>query len=157
MSHFNIIEIRRERPAKDERISYSDIREDNLFLSESDYGGDPLTKEKFEQTLQKIKRQLKPVAYVNIRKRTIRFHKPDAVKKTFMKQVNKTVRSFRKMMEEGSYWTAEYSLREGVRELFSDDLFYNGYCQKLSQVLVDYLAGYTPQILYIGNILDAHC
>ena len=153
--HFNIIQFSPERIKKDSYISESSLYEDYLFLLNSDYGGD---EKDYADVIDAIQREMRPFATVNVRRRTIRFRSRQAVERKFRKGVNAAVKNFRKKMDDKAYWSAEYELRWGVTEPFGiDDLFFNnGYCQKISQVIADYLAGYLPQTLHIGAILNAH-
>lgn len=157
MSHFNVIQICKEKPTKDDWISGNDIYEDGLFMSETDWGGDTLTAQERINALDSIKKQLSRYAMVNVRKKTIRFKKPEIVKRLWLSDVRKAYKEFAKRIKEGSFSTSEYRLRQDIAELSSGDLFYDGYCKKFASVVSDYLAGYLPQTLYIGAILDAHC
>jgi len=157
MSHFNVIQICKEKPSKYDWISGNDIYEDGLFMSETDWGGDTLTAQERINALDSIKKQLSRYAMVNVRKKTIRFKKPEIVKRLWLADVRKAYKEFAKRIKEGSFSTSEYRLRQDITELSSGDLFYDGYCKKFASVVSDYLAGYLPQTLYIGAILDAHC
>lgn len=157
MSHFNVIQLCKEKPAKTDWISGNDIYEDGLFMSETDWGGDTLTAQERSKALESIKQQLSPYATVSKKNSTIRFKKPETVKRRWLAYVKKACKEFEKRIKEGSFSTSEYRLRTDIAELSSDDLFYDGYCKKFAAVVSDYLAGYLPQTLYIGAILDAHC
>ena len=157
MAYFNVIQISATKPSKDQYICKSSLYEDNLYLSESDWGEDALTREQIEDALKKIQVQLKPFATVNRKKETITFKSPDIVKKNYMKQVETAIKTFQKKMQEGAYISAELNLRHDISELSSGDLFYTGCCQKLASIITDYLSGYLPKTIYIGAILKAHC
>lgn len=157
MSHFNVIQICNEKPSKDFYISYDDISEDHVFLNETDYGGDSLSKEERANALMKIKDQLRPYARVNRHTEAITFKDKELVKKRYLRSVKKSFKEFEKDLNEGHHCLAEYRLRQQVEELSSDDMFYTGYCRKFASILADYLAGYIPQTVYIGAILEAHC
>ena len=155
MSHFNIIQLCKTRPSKDEHISISNICEDPLFLAESDYGGD---EKDLMKVIGTIRDELRPFASVNVRNKTVRFRNRDAVEKKYIKTMNAAMREFRGNMKEKRFSTAEYHLRRDVTEPAGiDDLFYTDYLCKFSTVIADYLAGYLPQTLYFGAVLDAHC
>lgn len=157
MSHFNVIQICKEKPTKDDWISGNDIYEDGLFMSETDWGGDTLTAQERINALDSIKKQLSRYAMVNVRKKTIRFRKPEIVKRRWLADVRKACKEFEKNVKKGVFYISEYRLRQDIAELSSGDLFYDGYCKKFAAIVGDYLAGYLPQTLYIGAILGAHC
>ena len=157
MSHFNVIQICKEKPTKDDWIAGHDLYEDGLFMSESDYGGDTLTAQERIEALESIKRQLSPYATVSTKNKTIRFRKPEIVKRRWLADVKRAYKEFEKNVKKGKFYISEYRLRQDIAELSSGDLFYDGYCRKFAAIVGDYLAGYLPQTLYIGAILDAHC
>ena len=157
MSHFNVIQICQNKPSKYDWISGNDIYEDGLFMSETDWGGDTLNATKRANALKSIKEQLRPYATVSTKNKTIRFRKKEVVKRRWLADVRKAYKEFEKNVKEGAFSTSEYRLRQDIAELSSGDLFYDGYCKKFAAIVGDYLAGYLPQTLYIGAILDAHC
>lgn len=157
MSSIRIIQLSREKLEKGDGITINDIYEDPLFLDESDYGGELQTKENYVKSLKLLQNDIRPFARVNLRTRTIHMKAPEIVKRNYLRYVNGTMKEFKKEFSEGKYCNAEYTLRSRMRELTSSDLFHVGYCVKLSQVIADYLSGYLPATLYVGNILDAHC
>lgn len=152
--HFNIIQLCPSRPGKDKRLSIGNICEDPLFLQEADYGGEEKI---LSDVIKTIQDELRPFATVNVRKKTVRFRSRPAVEKKYMKAVNATLREFRQNIKDRRYSTAESHLRNKITEPHGiDDLFYTEYCCKFSTVIADYLAGYLPQTLYFGAVLDAH-
>ena len=154
--HFDIIQISTHKIAKDDYITHSDICEDELYLSESDWGGDERTGDDVTYSLEGLKKAIKPFATVNVKGKTIRFHEPEVVKREWLKTVNANVEAFKKNLAEERYPTAEFELYDDSRKLGVDVLFCNYYCMTLSRVIAEYLGGYIPQTLHIGAILDAH-
>lgn len=152
--HNKIIQISQNPVPENEFISDSSLYEDYLYLQLSDYGGDPI---EYDRAIDSIESELEPIATVDRKARTITFKKRSVVLKAWKQDVKLTVKRFREKLSEKAYWTAEYGLRHGVMMSFDvEDLFYDGCCKTLSQVISDYLAGYLPRTLHIGAILDFH-
>lgn len=157
MSHIAIIQLSTEKIDKDNYIDETDIYQDPLVEINTDYYGDKLSEtEKREHLTYVLKSALKGYAKINMKKRTITFHKKETVKKKWLKDVNSTFKQFKKDIEKGRYSQAEYELRTKITELGNDDLFYIDYCRRFSTIIADYISGYLPETLYIGQMLDAH-
>lgn len=158
MAHFPIIQLLPKKPKKGEGLNKFDLDEDLLFLSETDYGGDAVDKEEKMRIIKHLKTEISSFATVNLVKKTLRFKKKNAVKQQWLRAINKQVKTFRKAVSEEDADLARYRLENGIAALTTGGLFYaNGYCRKLSGILSGYLSGDLPQVLYIGDILDAHC
>lgn len=154
MSHFNIIEISTEDVPASETARELPIWEDHLFLSRSDWGGQPV--DNYPLVLKCIKNMMRKVATVNLRKRTIRFRSKSAVMKAYKRHLDAALREHKKRLKDG--YCSNWKLRRMVEDACGiDDLFYNGYCMTGGGLIEDYLNGVLPQTLHIGSIIDAHC
>ena len=152
--HNKVIQISPKPVPQEAFISESSLYDDHLYLQMSDFGGDPV---EYDEAIDSIERELEPIATVNRQARTITFKKRSVVLKAWKQDVKATFKRFRENLSKKSYWTAEHELRHGVMKTFDvDDLFYDGYCKPLSEVISDYLAGYIPRTLHIGAIIDFH-
>lgn len=157
MAHFPIIQLLPEKPHDGEGLNKFDLDEDLLFLSETDYGGDAVDEQEKIRIIRHLKTDISLFATINLMKKTLRFRKKNAVKQQWLRAINKQVKAFRKAVNEGDADLARYRLENGIAALTTGGLFYaNGYCQKLSSIISGYLSGELPQVLYIGDILDAH-
>lgn len=154
MSHYKIIELS-PNPIKKSNFDILDIEDDPLFLERSDYGGE---KWDYKEVIDQIAKDLRPVAFVNKRRRTITFKSKKSVTKTYLKNISYTVREFRKHLMTGSGEIRDdYALHSNIDDVCGCiDLFYVHYCQTLSGVISDYLNGCLPRKLHIGRILSGH-
>ena len=153
MSHFRVIEISLSHVPVSRTREELNIYEDHLFLSRSDWGGEPV--DDYGYALERIKDELRKVATVNRRKRTIRFRSRNAVKNAYLKSLNTTFRKHKARLKEGV--CRHYELRHAIDDICGiGDLFHTGYCQTGGQLIEDYLNGYLPQTVHIGTIIDAH-
>ena len=153
--HKKLIQLAANKVGKNEHIDYMDICEDALFLEESDWGGD---EENYEETFDYIKMEFEDVATVNKRKRTITFKDRETIKEMWKEHIKTTCKNAFKKIDEGQNCNAEYMLRKDMNEPFGmGGIYYFDYCRKASSLIADYLAGYIPQTVHIGAILDYHC
>lgn len=153
MSRYLIVELSTKKVPKDDRINGMAIYDDALFLRKSDWGGDEVKDEGI--ALNKLKRVLKPVASVNIRKRTVTFKKKETVLKKYKKAIKDI---FKKRIEELNKGVCSHSgLTLDIDEILGiEDIFYIDYCITAGDLLSEYINGYLPKKLYIGALLDGH-
>ena len=139
-------------------MTSEDIYNDPLLEAETEYYGDDLSKESKTNALKVLRDGMKPFAKVDIKKRTVTFLTKEDVKKNYVEFLEKELAILKENFDNGITSIAEYRFRRNSQNLGLDDIFYNnddGYCRKFAGIAADYLAGYIPQTLYIGEILDA--
>lgn len=153
MSHFNIIQLMPEKDA--DRINENALYEDHYFHARCDYGGN---EKEYAEVIDTIKRELRPVAFVNKRKRTITFKSKNSVREYLIRNARKAVNELAKTLRTGKgEISSDWALRsrlEGVG--CCEDFFHLDYCRPLSDILLDYYHGYIPKTMYIGTILNGH-
>ena len=151
--HFNIVEISTTHvPARQTRRELA-VYEDTLLLSRSDWFGLPV--DDYPGALENIQHAIRPIASVNLKRRTLRFHSKKAVARTYARHLNEAHRKHNADLRKGV--CRHWELRRCVDDICGiDDLFYNGYCQTAGGLVEDYLNGHLPRILHIGTIIDAH-
>ena len=161
MSHLNIFQFSESPIRKEDYISDTDLYDSygsvDPLLAYTEYFGDEVEDRK--EALESLKRELEPYAQVDIASGVIRFHEKPIVKKAFMEKISETFEKFKtKFGNENAsshdLSMAEWKLRHEVCEVGVSDIFYSSYCRHFSVMVADYLAGYIPQTIYIGAILD---
>lgn len=165
MSNFLVIQISEEKIEKDEHIdSYSIYNcgltesADPLIAERSDYGGD---ERKFKDVAKRIQHDLRPIATVNIRKKTITFKPKEVLMKRYMSYLNKVVKEHKAIAKEKGL-IKHYNLKTAIEDVFGIDLVFRGttsytYCMTSGYLLAEYMNGYIPRVLHIGAILSCHC
>lgn len=155
MSHFKIIQLVPEKEAcKKAQIPFS-LFEDPYYLERSDYGGEPV---KYKEVIDRIAKELRPVAFVNKKKRTLTFKSKRSVREYFLRSVRRTVRELHKTLRTGQgNIGSHYRLRAALEDVCGcEDIFWLFYARPLSDILMDYLNGYIPRTVWFGEILNAH-
>jgi hypothetical protein len=154
MSYINIIQIITDKDNRKELISESDIIEDNFFNERCVYGGEP---KEYEEEIKYIAKYLRPVAFVNKRKRTITFKSKRTVTEAILKGMRIAVRRAHDSFRKGKGRSSFYSVENDIGGLcLTRDIFYLNYCRPLMDILQDYTEGYIPRTVWIGSILDGH-
>lgn len=165
MSNFLVIQISKEKIEKDDHIdSYSlyncGLTEstDPLIAERSDYGGD---EREFKDVAKRIQNDLRPIATVNIRKKTITFKPKEILMKMYMSYLDKVVKKHKAIAKEKGI-IKHYDLKTAVEDVFGIDLVFHGttsytYCMTSGYLFAEYMNGYIPQVLHIGAILSCHC
>ena len=153
MSHFNIIQLMPDKDAN--RISEGTLYEDVYFKSRCDYGGD---EKEYAKVIDTIARELRPVAFVNKRKRTITFKSKRSVREYLLRNARQAVGELTKKLRTGEgEISSDWALRSRLESVgCCEDFFHLDYCRPLSDILLDYYHGWIPKTMYIGTILNGH-
>ena len=156
MGRFYIIQLSPEPVADEFRVKGSHLYDDPAFEARADYGGDPVHDE--EEVLGEIAGELKDVATVSVKDRTVTFTDPDTLRELYARDIkNAFDEHMRKLREEKKcdWWRFHRRIEDvfGISDLF----FTNGYCQKAGELVEDLINGNIPATLHIGAILWAHC
>lgn len=152
--NINIIQIITDKDYRKDRISESDLLEDNYYLERTDYGGEP---KEYKEEIEYIAKYLRPVAFVNKQKRTITFKSKKTVTETILKGMRTAVRRAHDSFRKGEGYSSFYSVENDIGGLcLTDDIFYLNYCRPLMDILQDYVKGYIPRTVWIGSILNGH-
>ena len=154
MGHTNVVEVSLAPVPKSKCYKNVNFEDDHTFDKRCDYGGEPV--DNYEKELKNVKADLSLVASVNLRKRTIRFHSKQSVRKAYLKSLRNAFRNHKDLLKEGE--CRNWKLVKDVEQVCGIDYLYlMGFCRNGGDIVEDYLNGKLPQTLYIGAILDAHC
>lgn len=157
MSHLRIIELSPTPiKEKDSCFDVNDLIEDPLFLARCDYGGDRV---KYKNMIDVFAKEIRPVAFVNKRKRTITFKSVKSVKKRYLHNITRTVRQLSSFLRTGEgEIRSDYSLHSNIDDVCGcDNMFFSdNYLHTLSSIVMEYINGYMPKTVYIGRVLDGH-
>ena len=161
MAHSLIIQIIQTKGGKDEPISVFDLIEDQVFRSHSDWGG---AEGSFADNARDIAKKLRPVCFINQRRRTLTFKSIGTLKKYYVHSMVSTVKkisaSFKDKNGNGEIQTHTKVI--DAIETLSDTsryLFYYGkeghpsQCHTLSELILDHINGNLPKKIYIGKVI----
>ena len=154
MAYFSIIQLSAVPIGRNSRIKGIDITEDPLFLERSDWGGDPVQDR--EKELYFLKRSLAPVAVLDEKKGTVTFESRAVVRRQYCRHLVNATRDYVANLIEG-YGTYHDFHKDVENACDISDLFHIGYCMTASKVIDEYLSGWLPQVMHIGQLLYAHC
>ena len=154
MSHIHIVEISTERiPLRDCNREIRDLNDDSAFLDSCDFGGEPV--DNYDKALKQIQADLREVATVNIRRRTIRFRSKNAVVRAYRRSIARAYREHLLAVRDGHI--SNYTLKKRImRSCGIYNLYYKDFCLNGGDLIENYVDGYLPQTLYIGAICDGH-
>ena len=154
MSHLHIVEISTERiNKKDCHREIWNLYDDSVFTKTCDWGGNPV--DDYDRALTDVKVDLKAVATVNLRRRTITFRSREAVLNAYRKSGSRAVRRHGEALKKG--FCENYKLLKdieypcGIRNIYHKD-----YCLNGGDLIEDYLNGHLPKTLYIGTVCNGH-
>lgn len=156
MAHFNIIQLSSDK--EDNKILvHRDFFNDPLFQDETDYIGDKLTGKDRRKAIEHFKNTIGACANIDIVNETLTFNDKETVKELYIQQVQKAMSEFVESFADNRHGFGYYCLQKGIKKLSYDTLFYyNDSGQTLASLLADYLDGYLPKTMYIGDIFDAN-
>ncbi len=156
-----IIQLTPKRIPKEAYVTVFDLTDDICLKTHSNYAG---CEHNYDDVIDEIATELRPIAFVNKARRTITFKKENTISKWILKNIllmyRDTKRSFRLAPV---IPTRGYRSHEAIRAAIdtvgvSDYLFYYGTedtkCHTLSEMLFDHINGDLPKTLRIGGILD---
>ena len=150
MAHFNIILLNRDGE------NY-DCIDDPLLQIETDYVGDTAKGDQRKKAIAYLKKTISPFADVDIDNETLTFHDKQTVEDQYVRHVKAATEAFQKDFAEKLHILGRMRLEDCIKNLTCSDLFFcDGHLQPLSSILTDYLDGYMPETMHIGNIFDAH-
>lgn len=161
MPHSCIIQLTKTKPEKKESLSVFDIIEDQVFRSHSDWGG---VEGSFADNARDIANELRPVCFINQKRRTLTFKSIGTLKKYYVHSMVSTVKkvsaSFKDKNGNGEIQTHTRVI-DAIETLSgtSKYLFYygkEGYppkCHTLSELILDHINGNLPKKIYIGKVI----
>ena len=160
MRHFNIIQLYRD--GENSKLDFFDCIDDPLIETETDFVNDTAYEgEERKEAIARLKEAISPFADVDIDNETLTFHDKQTVEEQYVRHVKAAAEMLQKKFAEKKYTIGrkilEGGIKEWVKKLTCGDLFFCDGCgQTLSSILTDYLGGYMPETLHIGDIFDAH-
>ena len=154
MAYYNVIQLTREPAGYDERLSGFAVASDPLFQMRFDWGGDPV--EDRNKALAFLKGAVSAIADIDTEKLTFTFKDKDTVKEAYSRHLVRATREHVARLAEDKESYHEY--HKAVEDTCGiHDLFHADYLMTASKLVTEYLSGWLPQTMYIGDILKAHC
>lgn len=161
MAHSLIIQIIQTKGGKDEPISVFDLIEDQVFRSHSDWGG---AEGSFADNAPDIAKKLRPVCFINQKRRTLTFKSIGTLKKYYVHSMMSTVKKISASLKDknGNGEIQTHTTIIHAIETLSDTsryLFYyrkEGYpsqCHTLSELILDHINGNLPKKMYVGKVI----
>lgn len=155
MAHFDIIQLYRD--GESSKLDFNDFIDDPLIKTETYYVDDIAKGDQRKEAITHLKKVISPFANVDIDNETLTFHDKQTVEKRYIQQIKEATEAFQKHFTENRHFVGRIRLKDSIDNLTCGDLFfYDGYGRTLSSILTEYLDGYMPETLHIGDIFDAH-
>lgn len=153
-----IIQLSPSRVHRNKHITIFDLIDDPCLKGHSSSAGAEYL---YERVVEEIALELRPVAFLNKKRRILTFKKPSSLKRLYLQNLLQVYRGAKKGFSPASGLTGLHShsgVMKGVETVgVSDFLFSYGTgnaCHTLSELLSDYLNGELPRSLYLGAVLS---
>ena len=160
MSSFHIVQISEKPINRNGYITPADfsdlLDQDPLVAARADYFYEPGETETGGEALEAVRRELAPLGEVDLKRRTLTFRDKSVLVREYGRFMAGKWESHLKSLSGGTcrWW----DLHRDIEDVFGIDcLFHLSYAKTSAYVLSDYVNGYLPQTVHIGEILTAHC